>query len=143
MVSVPECGPALVAPSSQPGAGKAAKNSRLSKWSPNVLGRSNRLLVSDEFRTVLRRGRKYSITGGLVAVIKATPGEARWGFIVPKKVGSAVVRNRVKRRLREAAKSLMPVVDGVDIVVRANGDAATVSVEQWVTELSRALRSDS
>lgn len=141
MASVPGCELALVAPSSQLGVGKAAKNSRPSKPPPNVLGRSNRLLVSDEFRTVFRRGRKSLIPGALVVVSEAAQGTVRWGFIVPKKVGSAVVRNRVKRRLREAARVVTPMLDGKDIVVRAQDGAATVPLTQWIAELSRVLGS--
>lgn len=47
----------------------------------------------------------------------------RWGFVAGKVVGGAVVRNRVKRRLREAGRSL-DVTSGIDIVVGARKAAA-------------------
>ena len=44
--------------------------------------------------------------------------EARLGIAVPRKVGGAVVRNRVKRQLREAWTALLPAVpDGNDYVL--------------------------
>jgi ribonuclease P protein component len=39
-------------------------------------------------------------------------GEARLGIAVPKKIGGAVTRNRIKRRLREAWRELLPQVPG-------------------------------
>ena len=44
---------------------------------------------------------------------------ARLGFTVTKKVGNAVIRNRTRRRLKEAARLLLRerVVVGVDLVV--------------------------
>ena len=47
-------------------------------------------------------------------------GAARFGFIVSKAVGNAVVRNKVRRRLRAVAAQLLPTVPAhLDIVVRA------------------------
>ncbi len=53
------------------------------------------------------------------------PGPTRLGLIVSRRVGNAVLRNRVKRRLREFFRlHRARWVDGVDIVVRAHPGAA-------------------
>ena len=51
----------------------------------------------------------------------------RVGFTATRKVGGAVVRNRAKRRLREAARALVPVLGkpGFDYVFIARGGAPT------------------
>lgn len=48
---------------------------------------------------------------------------SRFGFAVGKRIGTAVVRNRVKRRLREAVRALQPA-GGWDVVVIARPAAA-------------------
>ena len=55
----------------------------------------------------------------LQALPQPQPGVARLGFTVTKKVGNAVVRNRTRRRLKEAARLLLRerAVAGVDLVM--------------------------
>lgn len=65
-------------------------------------------------------------------------GVTRFGFAVSKVVGGAVVRNRVKRRLREAAMTL-DVAPGIDIVVGARKPAADATYAMLRDALTRAL----
>jgi ribonuclease P protein component len=56
---------------------------------------------------------------------------ARFGFVTSKKLGGAVIRNRVKRRLRAlAAQTLRSYPQGYDIVVRAHSDASRATYEE-------------
>jgi ribonuclease P protein component len=77
--------------------------------------RRNRLSRSRDFDAVYRHGRSVS-TRFLVLYRfdrdEDTEGEARLGIAVPKKIGGAVVRNRIKRRLREVWRELLPEVPG-------------------------------
>lgn len=66
----------------------------------------------------------------------------RVGVVVSKAVGNAVVRNRVKRRLRAQVAPLLPTVtDGTDLVLRANPACAAASSQQIGTALRSALTS--
>ncbi len=57
------------------------------------------------------------------------PGSTRVGFIVGRRIGNAVTRNRVKRRMREAVRSLYPRLrSGHDLVLIARPPAAFASV---------------
>lgn len=83
--------------------------------------RRNRLSRSRDFDAVYRHGRSVS-TRFLVLYRFDREGEdggdARLGIAVPKKIGGAVVRNRVKRRLREVWGELLPEVPrGADYVL--------------------------
>ena len=68
------------------------------------LPRSRRLHLKNDFKNVIQTGRK--IQGfGLVLWWKPAPlgkEDRRLGLVVSRKLGNAVVRNRVKRLLREA-----------------------------------------
>ena len=67
-----------------------------------------RLVRRAEFLRVAGAGRKAALPGLVVqALDRADDRPARLGFTVTKKVGNAVVRNRTRRRLREAARLLL------------------------------------
>jgi ribonuclease P protein component len=60
----------------------------------------------------------------------ASPTEARVGLITSRRVGGAVVRNRVRRRLREIVRSdRAQLVHGLWIVLIARQQAAVASFE--------------
>lgn len=85
--------------------------------------REQRLRSRKDFSAVYRQGRMYGNHLLVVRVRKNDLGVARFGFAVGKAVGGAVVRNRVKRRLREIARAL-PVRAGVDVVIGARKPAS-------------------
>ena len=81
--------------------------------------RRHRLSRSRDFDAVYRHGRSVS-TRFLVLYwfAREDGGEARLGLAVPKAVGPAVVRNKMKRRLREAFRARMSTRAGRVILKR-------------------------
>ena len=79
----------------------------------------------DEFRRTIRRGASAS-SDALVTHVAVTDGSGvRVGLVVGKKVGNAVARNRVKRRIRHAvAPELGALPAGSRVVFRALAPAA-------------------
>ena len=66
---------------------------------------------------------------------------ARVGFVVSRAVGSAVTRNRVKRRLRELMRGYLQSLPGGSLlVVRANAVAAHASQADLAADLNLVIR---
>jgi ribonuclease P protein component len=65
-------------------------------------------------------------------------GNARVGLTVSSKVGGAVTRNRIKRRLREAVRHELGNLPPVDLVIVARSSAAAASVADFRDWLRRA-----
>ncbi len=69
--------------------------------SRSSLKRTNRIKKTVDFNVVYRTG--YRITGSFYSLnfLPSASGQSRIGITVPKRIGNAVVRNRVKRLVRE------------------------------------------
>ena len=96
--------------------------------------REERLTSRKDFEDVCTKGRSWANS---LLVLRALPNElgtSRYGFAVGKRLGGAVVRNRVKRRLREGTR-LTPTKDGWDMVFIARPGA----VETDYHTLKRAI----
>ena len=74
-----------------------------------------------DFGKVFRQGRGYKEKEIFIKVLKREAPDLRFGFVVSKKVSNkAVRRNRLKRRLREVVRSMLPhIKQGYDIVIVA------------------------
>lgn len=98
--------------------------------------RELRLRGRKRFDAVFRQGRLWA---DHLLVLRALPNglsHNRYGFITSKRLGKAVVRNRVRRRLREAVRTLA-LKPGWDIVISARAPAAQANFH----ELKRAVAS--
>ncbi len=74
-----------------------------------------------------------------VRAIASPLGHPRVGVVVPRYSGSAVDRNRLKRRLRELVRThLLPSAPSVDVVIRARPDAYAASFDALVGDIERA-----
>ncbi len=101
-----------------------------------------RLKRRAEFLRVAAKGRKAPVHGlVLQALARDDDGPARIGFTVTKKVGNAVIRNRTRRRLKEAARLLLRErkVTGVDLVLIGRDATRKRDFSTLMNDLARAL----
>ena len=96
-----------------------------------------------DFRLIYKRG-KSSVTSVLAMYVRKNKNASnRIGITVSTKVGKAVVRNRVRRRIREAyRKNEMRFEQGFDIIFVSRVRAASVSfyeIEKNILKLSKSL----
>lgn len=91
--------------------------------------REQRLTKRDQFSKVYTQGKAWV---NELFVMKAVPNgleQSRFGFSVSKRVGNAVVRNRVRRVLRECVR-LTPHKLGWDVVFIARNPASEADYHQ-------------
>jgi ribonuclease P protein component len=105
-----------------------------------VLAKAHRVTHGADYRGTVRRGSKFVGPNTITYIRASESPDARFGFIVAKSVGVAVVRNRVRRRLKAACHELLPrTAPGVDIVIRALPEAGSQPYRVLFEELSRSL----
>lgn len=102
-----------------------------------MLPKRHRLTQSKDIGRVRRYGKRAGDQLLTLYVLPARSADVRVGFSVSKRVGKAVVRNKVKRRLRESIRHELPRTRrGQDILVVARPAAAFASYH----ELSQAVQ---
>jgi ribonuclease P protein component len=103
------------------------------------MGEKERLRKNSQFAAVYEHGRTWSND---LLVLKTLPNGLEWnryGFVAGKRLGKAVVRNRVKRLLREVARA-MATKTGWDVVLIARSQAATADYHELGASVAGLLR---
>jgi ribonuclease P protein component len=88
-----------------------------------------------QFDLVFQEGRSWAAKAVVMRALPNGLDYSRYGFTVSRRVGKAVVRNRVKRRLREIVRQT-PLTPGWDIIFIARVPAAAADY----AGLGRAVR---
>lgn len=101
----------------------------------------HRLRASADFERARRRGRSWGTPYLSLTAVRNDLDSNRCGFVTSRRLGKAVVRNRVRRRLREIVRRQMPNVEpGWDLVVSARPVAATATFLQLSDAVADVLR---
>ena len=114
---------------------------RKGEGSPTLEAR--KLKKRAEFLRVAGKGKKLAVPGLVLQALRRPDEDpARVGFTVTKKVGNAVVRNRTRRRLREAMRLLLtdqPLV-GADLVLVGRDGTRKRRFKLLQADLQQALK---
>ncbi len=94
-----------------------------------------------QFRQVYRKGKSVACRELVLIYAKNRSDVVHVGFSVGKKLGNSVVRNRVKRRLREAFRPNLPLLlPGFDLIVIARDAARDAPFSSLADSLRYLLR---
>jgi ribonuclease P protein component len=105
-----------------------------------VLPRRLRLRRAQDFERVHRHGKTWSNRLVAIGVLPNDFDHNRFGFIVVRQLGSAVIRNRIKRRLRAVVRQqLDDLRPGYDVVIIARKPAAQADFQALSGAVSKLL----
>lgn len=93
-----------------------------------MLAKKYRLTKRGSFRYVYNKGTRSGV--GKLSLVFVKSKSLKIGFSVSNKVGCAVVRNKLRRRLRAICRSLIPCVSPVQAVIVARPEAAEMTFAQ-------------
>ena len=108
---------------------------------PQGLPRESRLLRRAEFEAVYRGGKRRSSAHFAVHYRANGGSRSRFGSSVKKQLGNAVVRNRIRRRIREILRrNSSEIPSGWDLVIHPRASVAQANFAQLQAELLSLLR---
>lgn len=106
-----------------------------------MLKRINRLKKRYQFNYVYKSGEHFSGEHMVLYVVSSKTKNIKVGLAVTKKIGHAVVRNRVRRQLREIIKKQVPSLkQSYNIIVVARENITEASFEKLTNEFSRLIK---
>lgn len=105
-----------------------------------MLGREFRITTTQEYNNIYKNGKKIPGRFIILYVMKNHLDHNRYGFIASVKVGKAVIRNRLKRQLRNLVHQMDPdLAPGYDFVLIVRHHAGSAEFDQLEKDLKVVL----
>ncbi len=116
-----------------------------------AFGRDSRLLKHADFQRVYEQGRRQfsaNMTFFYLLSGEASAFKAHVGFTVGRVMGPAVVRNRIRRRMRDAVRHNLPTLDrelaarqlGAEVVINPKKGALKAEMEKLRSEVAKGFQ---
>lgn len=116
-----------------------------------AFGRDSRLLKHADFQRVYEQGRRQfsaNMTFFYQLSAELKPWKAHVGFTVGRVMGPAVVRNRIRRRMRDAVRHSLPPLDrelavrqlGAEVVINPKKGALKAEMEKLRSEIAKGFQ---
>lgn len=102
--------------------------------------KSYRVKRKKDFQAIFNRGHSVANRKFVVYSLKTEQPHFRLGLSVSKKLGNAVARNRIKRRLRHIVKDLSPNLVTTDIVVIARKGVEDLTYQEMASNLVHVFK---
>jgi ribonuclease P protein component len=105
--------------------------------------RKNRLRANADFKRLRREGRTWAHPLLVLSVQPNGLGYSRFGFAIGRRLGNAVDRNRIKRRMRESVRMRLKrreIAAGWDVVLIARHPIRNASFHQVDEAIGLVLR---
>ena len=103
-----------------------------------MLDRANRLVRGDDFRKIMRAGKKQTTSHLVGYRLIEEDRPKKFGFVVSKASGGAVKRNLLKRRLRSLVrKQLESFPTGSQVVLRTLPGSADLDFQQLSADFEK------
>ncbi len=105
-----------------------------------MLTKSHRLTKNGSYAFVYKKGVAVHAKEMTLLYVANSNASVRVGFLVNNKVGKAVVRNKLKRRMRAFVATQIPLMRGSQCVFIVKPAAALLSYESLCAQMERLLR---
>jgi ribonuclease P protein component len=112
-------------------------------WASDLMRKKNRLRANADFQRIRREGSAWTHPLLVLSALPNDMGHSRFGFIVGRRIGRAVKRNKTKRRMREAVRTRVQkgeIIEGWDIVFIARRPIRDASFQQVDQAIGLLLR---